>query len=169
MAIQFQEIKDDTQSTVSGNWVPVENAGYGGRYLYAPAGSPSHTHVTWSFNGVEPGKYELYAFWIQHPNRATNVPFKLVENGTDTQLNRINQQLGPSAEFVEGFWWERLFTVNGFAGGSLEVLVGVADSDGYVIADSVGLVRADQQLLPFSGNVVVENGVVVDVLVDPPS
>lgn len=62
-----------------GNWGQTSNPGFFGP---SPAritqvASPATRTATYDFDGLAPGKYRLYAWWVAAGNRATNTPYIL--------------------------------------------------------------------------------------------
>ncbi len=75
------------------------------------------------------GTYEVYAWWVADPNRATNTPYDIVHAaGTNRVL--VNQQSSSGG-------WYRLITTNFNAGSGGYVMIRNDNTTGYVIADGV--------------------------------
>jgi len=127
-------IIDNTDAGFStvGNW-PVSTGVpgfYGSNYQYTNKGDGSRT-ANWQFNVGSAGDYDVAAQWAAHPNRATNAPYSLYNNGILIGTVTANQQTGGGLFNLLG-----TFTL---AAGTLEVVLD-NNASGYVVADAVQLV-----------------------------
>jgi hypothetical protein len=104
---------------------------YGTGYRYAASGDGSAVS-SWSFTGVDPGSYEVFAWWSAEPNRATNAPYTVVHADGET-LVRVNQQ-------QNGGQWVSLGTYS-FDVYDQPVVLLTNDADGIVIADAIMVER----------------------------
>ena len=97
--------------------------------------------VVWSFDGLSPGDYELFATWVPDPDAAaTNAQF--VVSGL---LDRtVNQQLAPDGPHSLGTTWASLGQLDYDGSGPLAVELRAANGDGRIIADAVRLIRVGQ-------------------------
>lgn len=89
-----QEIDNvDSPTARVGNWGQLSASVevIGSDFEYVPAGDGSST-FTWSFSN-QVGFYEVYANWIDHSNRGTNVPYSISTTSGDVVV-RINQKSG---------------------------------------------------------------------------
>jgi hypothetical protein len=133
---RYEIIVDDTQATFApseSDWTFPLGEGYGGSH-YKAKGDGSAT-CTWTFNVSEAGNYNVYAWWPQGSNRATDTPYTINYSGgleSDTVL--VNQQRNGSR-------WNCLGTYY-FTGGGSEniVLSNDATTGTYVMADAIRLV-----------------------------
>ncbi|MFP6612825.1 MAG: choice-of-anchor D domain-containing protein, partial [Pirellulales bacterium] len=91
--------------------------------------------ATWTFGGLTPGSYRVSATWTEHPNRATDAPYTVLDGGAVLSTVDVNQELPPNDFNDLGSGWEDLglFTI---AGDTLVVRLS-DDADQYVIADAI--------------------------------
>ena len=126
-------------------WTTLTNTlAYGLDYDYHAAGNGSST-ASYTFTGLSPGSYEVYAKWIPFSNRATNAPFTILNGGTPVGTVIVNQQAAPVGDVSNGVTWQKLGTFDA-SSGMLVVRLG-DNANGYVVADAVRLVAdgiADQ-------------------------
>lgn len=98
----------------------------------------------WTFSGLNPAAYEVFASWGAHPNRASNARFN-VSGGAQSINVVVNQELVPNDIQAQGTSWERLTTINVDSGGRLVVtLTDLANE--YISADAI-LVRPGTPLV----------------------
>ena len=108
--------------------------------MIAPPGA-APSSATWTPNVAQAGRYELYARWTAHPNRATNATYAVTHADGSTAV-AVNQQANGGA-------WNLLgtFTLNP---GSAHNVALTDQANGYVIADAIRLVpvavQAQQQI-----------------------
>jgi beta-glucanase (GH16 family) len=86
------------------------------------------------------GDYEVYAFWSENANRATNVPIDITYSAGIDYVE-VNQQ-------ANGGEWVLLGTYPFNAGSTGTVRIGNELTDGYVIADAVRFITAPEPLTP---------------------
>jgi hypothetical protein len=119
-------------------WTTVTNTLANGLdYDYAASGTGS-ARATWSFTGLVPGSYQVFARWVPFSNRATNATYTIRDGATLLGSAVVNQQLAPAGELSNGITWQSL----GFfqtATGNLAVQLTNA-ANGFVIADAVRVV-----------------------------
>jgi len=124
--------------TKSQNWATNQNSFGYGNFVSTVAGGNGSEWARWTFGGLAPGEYDVYATWVAFVNRATNAPFTLADGDVSRQLVRINQQQGPATPINSTNW---------AAIGSVDVTTGELDvsltnaANGYVVADAVMIVR----------------------------
>jgi hypothetical protein len=143
--LPFTEFTDDADngfSATSGWNVYIGNSiinGYGADLTYAPPGDGSET-VTWTFEGLDPGSYEVAITW--HPRdiyRASNAPYFVYDGTTPEPVSstRVDQSAEPSADYVKaGENFEIVFASVDISSNTLVVELS-NDADNYVIADAV--------------------------------
>lgn len=133
---------DDGQSAAEGvtrvgNWTQWTGGGQAGTHSTAPTGDGS-TKMTWTFNNLPQGVYEVWVNWVQAPNRATNSPFTVYNGNTPLTTVRVDQTKAPVGYYDASSSWNTLgerFTIDS---GSLKVVLSNdADAGANVVADSV--------------------------------
>ncbi len=104
---------------------------YGSDYRWASPGSGSA--AIWTPQFTNAGTYDVYAYWVQGSNRATNAPYIIHHlGGADTV--RVNQR-------QNGERWNKLGSYAFAAGAGGDVTLTNDVLDGVVIADAVKLVE----------------------------
>jgi len=93
-----------------------------------PSAGPTAT-ATWAFSIPGAGTFDLYGWWTQYSNRASNAPYT-TNYGAISQTIRVNQK-------VNGGQWNYIGTFT-FAGATSGTVVLGDDADGYVMADAIG-------------------------------
>jgi hypothetical protein len=137
-------ILDNEQATYTGTWTGGTAAAdkFGTNYHFASTvnGDPTAT-ATWRPNLITAGKYDVYVWYSQGGNRATNAPYTITFAGGSTNIS-INQQTG-------GGDWRLLASGLSFAKGS-EGFVRLANNAAasVVIADAVRFDYVAAQDLP---------------------
>lgn len=127
----------------SGGWSPGANpGGWNGDYWHDGATGKGAKWVSYTPNLPTNGTYEVYAWWVEHANRATNTVYDIVHAaGTNRVL--VNQQL-PSGG------WFKLLTTNFNAGTNGRVIIrndGTAPGT-YCIADGIRFVGLGNAAVP---------------------
>ena len=109
------------------NGEQLDGSSYGPDLSYLAAGTGANT-ATFVPDLPQAGDYDVYAWWTQHNNRASNAPYTVYHSGgNETVL--ISQKDG-------GGGWTYIGTYNFDAGtGGYAVLSD--DANGYVIADAM--------------------------------
>ncbi|MBL3656220.1 golvesin C-terminal-like domain-containing protein [Fulvivirga sediminis] len=122
-------IVDDKSASFTSGWVNSTSgaeAKYKTTYRHdnnTNKGSQSATFST----SLEPGVYEVYGWWWEHSNRSSKTPFVISHaEGTSTVIQ--NQRRSGSR-------WTLLGTYT--FGTSGRVVIGNANTDGYVVADAI--------------------------------
>jgi hypothetical protein len=152
---QVIDIFDDDFET-EGRWT---NGAFG-PYRASAAGNGSSV-ARWEFE-VPIGVYQVSATWVEHPNRATDAPFTVLDDGFQLDTVFVDQQLAPDDFTDDGTPWESLgeFVVTG---GQLVVELS-DDANGYVIADAIRLeqlvLTSPQMYVQVLGEEVVNGGTV---------
>jgi hypothetical protein len=107
---------------------------YNGSFHYHAVGSGANV-ATFSFTGLTPGTYRVFATWLQNANRGTNVPYTLNNGSTQTTVT-VNQQVAPTADVTAGSRpFKNLGTVT-ITGTTITVSIS-DNSTGLSIADAV--------------------------------
>jgi hypothetical protein len=111
-----------------------------GPYL-ASAADDGNAVARWTFD-VPVGVFEVSATWVEHPNRATDAPFRVIDGNTELDTVSVDQQFAPDDFNANGTEWERLGTFTVTDG---QLIVELSDAaNGYVIADAV---RIEQRVV----------------------
>ena len=125
----------DTGTSNSGGWTPGANAGgWNGDYLLDGIGV--NKPIRWlRYTPTLPtnGTYEVYAWWVESSNRATNSIYDIV-HATGTNRIFVNQRVSSGG-------WFKLMTTNFNVGQSNGVIIrndGTATNN-YVVADGIRL------------------------------
>ena len=152
-------IIDDGEAgfATTGNWVqPAAAVGREGDLKHSAAGI-GNDKATWTFTGLTPGHYFVAATWLEHVNRATDAPFRILDGtgGAELAAVRINQELAPNDFFDAGSNWEQLAHVT-ITGTELVVEL-TDDANQYVIADAIRIERTDTPPPP-PPSVIIDNG-----------
>lgn len=124
----------------SANWATnVNSYGYGNSVSTVAGGNGSNW-ARWTFGGLAPGEYDVYATWVAFGNRATGAPFTLADGNVSQQLVHVNQQKWPATP-INGTNWGDIGSIDVTTG---ELTVKLTDlTDGTVVADAVMVVRHD--------------------------
>jgi hypothetical protein len=127
----------------SGGWSLGANAGgWNGDYWHDGATGKGTKWVSYTPNLPTNGTYEVYAWWVEASNRATNTPYDIVHAaGTNRVL--VNQRLSSGG-------WFKLLTTNFNAGTNGRVIIrndGTAAGT-YCIADGIRFVGVGNAALP---------------------
>jgi Ca2+-binding RTX toxin-like protein len=141
----IQIIADDAASapvngsegvTLTGNWISsVSNSGfYGTDYLTDNNSLKGSKSVKFTPSIPTTGSYQVYARWTASTNRATNVPFTVSHQGTNSTVVE-NQQINNDTWVLLG-----TYTLSADTGSS--VTISNTGTNGYVIADAVRFVPA---------------------------
>ena len=110
-----------------GDWTHAAGVGYQGDLRYSAAGTGADL-ATWTFGGLTPGQYyNVSVTWLAKANRATDAPYRVLDDGVEQATVRVNQQQDPGG-------WKQL-GVYQVTGDTLVVELS-DDADGYVIADA---------------------------------
>ena len=137
----FVEDDSDDGFSAVGGWTSSANASaQSGEFLSDAAGSGSDK-ATWSFAGLAPGTYTVYATWVPAADRATNAPFTVADGAVSQVTVAVNQQQAPSGRSDAGLEWTSLETLY-VTSGTLTVSL-ANNANGRVIADAIELVRED--------------------------
>jgi ELWxxDGT repeat protein/predicted outer membrane repeat protein len=125
----------DPGFTATAGWTASSDAGACDGDYHAAAMGDGNEKATWTFTGLEEGRYRIAATWTAGAARPTNAPytvFSVLPRGTVA----VDQQKTPDDLQEAGVWWETLgdFKV---ARGTLTVeLTNAVNADG-VVADAI--------------------------------
>jgi len=125
------QVIDDNSSSVSytGTWVLSNSQAdrYGTSYRYCTAGDGT-SKATWKPSISNAGYYNVYAWWSEHENRASNAPY-IIDGSNYSDTVKVNQQQnGGKWNFLGKYYFE--------AGNSGKVTL-TNNANGIVIADAV--------------------------------
>jgi parallel beta-helix repeat protein len=147
-------VVDNTDATFVGDWAyhSTNPQRYGNDVRYHSEGDGTGT-ATWTPVISEDGDYNVYAWWIEGSQRATNAPYTIYYNG-GSETVRINQK-----EPGSGGKWNYLGTYPFAAGTSgYVVLSDGPDANGVVLADAIMIVRLPQGVIINSDNITIASG-----------
>lgn len=116
----------------SGGWVSGANAGgWNGDYWHDNISGKGTKWVSYTPTLPTNGTYEVYAWWVEASNRATNTPYDIVHAGGTNRV-LVNQRLGSGG-------WFKLLTTNFNAGTAGKVVIrnDNTSSTNYCVADAV--------------------------------
>ncbi|MEY4386223.1 MAG: hypothetical protein RLY20_1506, partial [Verrucomicrobiota bacterium] len=116
----------------SGGWVSGANAGgWNGDYWHDNAAGKGTKWVSYTPTLPTNGTYEVYAWWVEASNRATNTPYDII-HAAGTNRVFVNQKVPSSG-------WFKLMTTNFNAGTSGQVIIRNDNtaSTNYCIADGI--------------------------------
>ncbi len=133
-------VMDNTQAEVIGPWSEnnVTHPRVGASYLHDQNAAKGDCLVRYRIKTNGPGEYEIRVSWPPNPNRATNVPIRII-TGRQQHLKMVNQkQSGVDGFNSVGRW---------LLGNEVTVEISNTDTNGYVIADAVQVlpISAEQQ------------------------
>jgi len=98
-------------------------------FSYLVPYTPPYATATWTPN-LSGGNYNVYAWWVESSNRATNAKYTVYYNGGSSTVTE-NQQ-------INGSQWNLLGNYNFAAGASGYVMLSNEGANGYVMADAIG-------------------------------
>ncbi len=124
--------------TIVGSWTHSDSVVgyYGSDYLTDGNTNKGDASVTFAPTLPQGGRYEVYARWTAHPNRASRVPVDVIHPGGTTTVQIDETQRGGQ--------WVLLLATNFDAGTAGKVRIRNSGTSGYVVADAVRFVREDQ-------------------------
>lgn len=130
--------QDDTEAKLTGQW---SNSTTRGNYIgrgYRHDGNANKGKATATFEIAlpKPGRYEVRFAYTKDGNRATNTPVQ-IKHKAGTKSVKVNQQKAPPID-------RRFISLGDFDfDKSATVIIGNAESDGYVVIDAVLLIPKD--------------------------
>lgn len=124
----------DGTVTVTGEWTTASSTAgyYGSNYMHDANTGKGTKSVRFQPNLPKSGVYEVFAWWVAHDYRPTNVPIDITHAGGTTTVF-VNQK-------ANGSKWVSLgkFPFNAGSAGSVTIrTTGTAGTNQYVIADAV--------------------------------
>jgi len=132
--------------TQTGAWVTSANSHAVQGEMRSDGGGAGNDKATWSFAGLAPGNYTVYATWVPFINRATNAPFTIADGSATQATVSVDQQQEPSDLAAAGTMWKSLASLQ-LSTGALSITLS-NQANGFVIADAVYLVRNDPPAAP---------------------
>jgi RHS repeat-associated protein len=118
----------DASTSLTGTWgTSTLNPNWGSNFRHSGAGTGSNT-FTWTPSLPASKPYNVYAYWRQHSERATNAPFTVHHSGGSTTVT-VNQQ-------INGGQWNLLGTFDMAPGQNHRVVV-TNNANGVVVADAI--------------------------------
>jgi len=119
----------------SSGWVAGANAGgWNGDYWHDGASGKGTKWVRYTPTLPTNGTYEVYAWWVEHSNRATNTPYDITHSAGTTRV-LVNQRNS------SGGWFKLLTTnFNAGTGGYVTVRNDNTAAGAYCIADGIRFV-----------------------------
>ena len=111
--------------------------GYQGDEHFVAAGNGSAT-ASWTFE-VTPGRYRVSSTWDPHANRASNVPYTIMDGTTQVAQVAVSQETAPNDLTDAGGNWEDVATVD-ITSTTLKVMIS-NDANEFVFADAVRIER----------------------------
>lgn len=134
-------IDDDSDPTFAtiGAWTALAG-GYTADQRVHAAGTGTNT-ASWTFSGLDAGRYRVSAVWSAAANRASNATYTITDGaGTPSTLATkvVNQRVAPASRTIANVAWGDLATVDLGSGGGGTLVVTLSDAaNGYVIADAI--------------------------------
>lgn len=128
-------VLDDTDTQRTGEWVQSSAVAHwaGAGYSHDNNGNKGEMTMTFQPEVTAPGEYEVYLLYSTHENRARNVPVAVKPNFGAEKVTVVNQRTGNGRATLGRFKLPR--------GKSVSVTVSNKDTDGFVTADGVQLIR----------------------------
>lgn len=125
-----------TQGTWNSN---AAASAYQGQMLTSAAGAGGDT-AQWTFGGLSPGRYDVYATWASQADRAPAAPFTVADSGGSHYTLNVNQRQSPNIP-INGTNWGTLGSID-ISTGTLTVRLASA-AGGSVSADAIMVVKHD--------------------------
>lgn len=136
----------DVRFSTSGTWTTGTSQPnkYGSSYVYAWGYDPP-SQATWSLSAPEPGDYDVFVWYPEASNRATDAPFAVTDANGTTEI-RVNQQ-------VNGGQWVLLgrFRLNGLPSEKVVLSNAVSDTSKLVVADAVRIEHVPSDVPEWAG------------------
>ena len=140
---------DATGVTLVGDWTTstatTGGGPFGADYFHDGNADKGTKSVTFTPTVPIAGLYAVYLYWNNHPNRSTRTPVDIVHTFGTTVVVIDQQAIGGQFSLLGTFSFD--------AGTAGSIQIRTDDTDGFVIADAVRLVKIDPQgnLLPEAG------------------
>lgn len=135
---EYEKIIDTSDEGVSsqGSWFETANDGFWETpSLLHPLGTDDDFYE-FPLHLPQPGEYEIYGWWVSHPNRASDTPF-IIEHAEGVTEEKVDQSTG-------GSMWTLIGTYQ-FNGDNSEkvTITAAANTNSYVVADAIRVVSYD--------------------------
>lgn len=128
---RYQGVIDDADPEVEivGEWPEGARDGvYGVGYLHDMNSGKGDKSVTYPLD-LEPGVYRVSAWWVEHPNRASNVPITITHvDGEETV--HVDQR-------SQGSEWNELGVFTFYGEPGEQVVISTEGTNGHVVADAI--------------------------------
>lgn len=125
-------ILDNKDMIASGNWT-IDSAGvqfFGDNYLQANAGTGSDS-VTYKTQNLDPGNYDIYAWWPAKSTNAYNTKFHIRSDGNETVIEKTQQ--------INGGQWNFLKQVSLLNSGKISLSINNS-ANGIVVGDAFRII-----------------------------
>lgn len=120
-----------------GQWGRKVGEGYGGQVR--AASGPRRDRAEWTFDGLRPGRYRVFATWTAGEDRAMNAPFTVWDGNRRTGLLHVDQRANPAGRAAAGAKWQSL-GIHRVKSGTLTVMLS-DQARGRVVADAIRIER----------------------------
>ena len=125
---------DDTAAEKLGNWASGTLNGtqrIGDGYIHDSNEAKGQKTIRWTIPIKTPATYEIHLHYPPNPNRATNVPIRILGPGIDKTI-KVNQQNKEASAHLGTFPLK--------TNDNLTIAIDTKDTDGHVVADGVQLI-----------------------------
>ncbi|MHA3775144.1 FAD-dependent oxidoreductase [Verrucomicrobiota bacterium sgz303538] len=129
-------VLDDLDAVKTGDWVPgnlTDSRRVGSGYVHDNNGEKGRMAVKWSTVIPEAGEYEAFLHFPPNSNRATNALVSLEQTGGEPKSVKVNEKNAAGKQ--------SLGTLKLGKGDTITVTLSNKDTDGYVVADGVQLLK----------------------------
>ncbi len=129
-------VLDDEQAQKEGEWNPgsqVATRRVGSGYIHDNNSDKGAMSVKWAAVVNDPGEYEVVLHFAPNPNRATNAPVTIEHRGGEPKTVKVNQKQPSGAQ--------SLGKIKLGKGETVTITLSNKETDGYVIADGVQLLK----------------------------
>lgn len=125
----------------SGTWGTSTGTGFAGGYR-TNTRSDGSALVSWTFHGLDTGRYRVLATWVPSASNATDAPYTINDGRRVRRVVDRNQQVEPRPDAIEnGTHFHELATVTVGTG---ELVVQLSNAaNGRVVADAIRIERVD--------------------------
>jgi hypothetical protein len=151
-------------SVTGRGWTTI-NSGWNGNSQTHTPDSTGRTFATWQLNAgatIPPGRYEVFVTFVTATGRATNAPYKLVDNTTTIATIAVDQTRTPGDGLYQGVRWRSLGAYT-FSSGKPSIILsananGVVDADGVLLIPASAFNPATSTLLAAAASSSTSNG-----------
>jgi hypothetical protein len=131
--------RSDAGFRTVGGWSPLPKGISNAGSHFAVPGKGAGL-ATWTFTGLEPGRYAVSATWPANARAASNAQYTVLDGTKPFRPVTLNQKQTPAGVYDAGTSWTLLGEPYQVNSGSL--VVQLSDlADGYVLADAVRIER----------------------------